>query len=66
MQKISTTNGYGHRVVVVRLAADRPVSDDLIAGWAMAQISESPSTLYGWSVSRTEDGEHAYVRLNTD
>ena len=54
------------RVRVSGLTADRPVSDDLIVGFAMASARETPSGLYGWSVSRGEDGTTATVSLYTD
>lgn len=45
---------------------DRPVSDDLIVGWAMAKANEDPSSLFGWRVSRVEDQNVAVVTLYTD
>lgn len=51
-------------VVIVHNFADRPVSDDLIAGWAMAKAGEEPSSLFGWVVKRNETG--AVVLLYTD
>lgn len=44
----------------------RPVSDDFLAGFAVKAANETPSSLYGWSVSRSEDGTSATVRLATD
>lgn len=54
------------RVRVSGLTEDRPVSDDLIAGFAMAKAGETPGSLYGWRVSRGEDGTTATVSLHTD
>lgn len=46
---------------------DRPVSDDLLVGWAMAQVGETPESLFGWGVTRPADFAHlAVVQLNTD
>jgi hypothetical protein len=54
------------RVRIDGIAADRPVSDDLLAGFAMKGAGEDPSSLYGWHVSRSEDGKAALVSLYTD
>ena len=46
---------------------DRPVSDDLLVGWAMAQVGETPESLFGWYVSRPVQYSHlAVITLNTD
>lgn len=54
--------------VTVTLAKDRAdIPDALIVGWAMAQANETPSSLFGWSVSRlAHDSLTAVVTLNTD
>lgn len=58
------------RVHIDRFASDRPVSDDLIAGFAMAAARETPSSLFGWHVCRFtgDNGEtvSAVVALHTD
>jgi hypothetical protein len=41
-------------IAVSGIAADRPVSDDLILGFAMATVGENPSSLFGWNVKRFE------------
>jgi hypothetical protein len=62
----------GHRghtyveVIVTDIAEDRAVSDDLLAGFAMATIGENPSSLFGWSVTRWPLTTTATVQLNTD
>lgn len=53
-------------VDIENIEPDRPVSDDLIIGFAMAGARENPSSLFGWSVYRSEDGTWAIVTLNTD
>lgn len=45
---------------------DRPVSDDLIAGWAMATVGETPESLFDFRVSRVEDQNIAVVTFYTD
>lgn len=52
------------RVRVEGFAPDRPVSDDLVAGFAMRAANETPSSLFGWHVTRDEEG--ATVVLHTD
>jgi hypothetical protein len=52
--------------MVVNIAEDRPVSDDLLAGFVMASLGENPSSLFGWDVHRSNDGTMAVVTLNTD
>lgn len=51
-------------VVVTGFAADRPVSDDLVIGFAMHAARENPSSLFGWHIHH--NGETATVSLNTD
>lgn len=50
------------------IAADRPVSNDLIAGFAMHAAGENPSSLFGWTVKPYgEERTHgAVVTLNID
>lgn len=58
-----------HKVVSVwDIQPDRPVSDDLILGFAMATAGENPSSLFGWEVKRFEGETNttATVVLNTD
>lgn len=63
----STYQGQTYREVTIEnIADDRPVSDDLLAGFAMASIGENPSSLYGWSVTRWPMTTTATVTLNTD
>lgn len=63
----STYKGRTYTEVTVTLAEDRMVNDDVIAGWAMAQVNLTPSNLFGWSVSRPADYPlMAVVTLNTD
>ena len=67
MKVQSTYRGRTYKEVTVTLAEDRPVSDDLIIGWAMAQVGETPSSLFGWSVNRpVQYPLMAVVTLNTD
>lgn len=67
---ISKESGYRGRayreVVIENIADDRPVSDDLLAGFAMASVGENPSSLFGWSVHRWPMTTTATVTLNTD
>jgi hypothetical protein len=61
------TGGRSERQVTIHHNfEDRPVSDDLIAGWAMAQVGEDPSRLFGWRVSRVESQSVAVVTMYTD
>lgn len=61
----SIRRGYATTTVVVTgFAADRPVSDDLILGFAMNAARENPSSLFGWSVHH--NGEVTTVQLHTD
>lgn len=53
-------------VNVHRIADDRPVTDDLLAGFAMAKAGEDPSSLFGWTVRRYPDERAAVVSLHTD
>lgn len=53
-------------VNVHHIADDRPVTDDLLAGFAMASAHEDPSSLFGWSVRRYPDEKAAVVQLHTD
>lgn len=63
----SVYRGPSFTEVTVKLAKDRPVSDDLVIGWAMAHLGETPSRLYGWRVRRAPDRPLvAIVTLNTD
>lgn len=59
-----------HEVVIEHNFDDRPVSDDLLVGWAMAQVNETPESLFGWTVIRPEPyggtPNMAVVTLNTD
>ena len=67
MKVQGTYRGRTYKEVTVTLAEDRPVSDDLIIGWAMAQVGETPSSLFGWSISRPSQYPlMAVVTLNTD
>lgn len=64
-----TGSSKARTVTIVKIdgiAADRPVSDDLIAGFAMASTGENPSSLYGWTVKRSDSGTEAFVHLHTD
>ena len=46
---------------------DRPVSDDLLVGYAMNEVGETPESLYHWTVTRPADYPHlAVVTLHTD
>lgn len=63
----SIRRGYATTTVTVEnIADDRPVSDDLIAGYAMRGCLENPSSLFGWSVRRYPDEKCAVVSLHTD
>ena len=53
-------------VNVSGIADDRPVSDDFIAGFAMASVGEEPSSLFGWAVDRIPLTTAATVTLYTD
>jgi hypothetical protein len=67
INKDQTHRGFGHILVTIdNIAADRPVSDDMLAGFAMASVGENPSSLFGWAVSRSTEFPFAVVRLNTD
>ena len=68
MKVQSTYRGRTYKEVTIEHDFDdRPVSDDLIVGWAMAQVGETPGSLFGWSVSRPAQYPHmAVVTLNTD
>lgn len=68
MKVQSTYRGRTYKEVTVELAPDRAdIPDALIIGWAMAQVGETPSSLFGWSVSRPADYPLlAVVQLNTD
>lgn len=52
-------------VRVERIAADRPVKNDLIIGYAMHAAGEDPSSLFGWACIQHGDGT-ATVQLHTD
>lgn len=46
---------------------DRPVSDDLLVGWAMREAGETPESLFGWKVDRPGQYPHmAVVTLYID
>jgi hypothetical protein len=67
MKVQSTYRGRTYKEVTIEgIADDRPVSDDLLAGFAMASIGENPSSLFGWSVTRPSMTTTAVVTLNTD
>lgn len=60
-------SGRAHKQLVVEnIADDRPVSDELLAGFVMASCDENPSSLFGWSVIRYPDENAAVVTLNID
>lgn len=54
-------------VHVSGIASDRPVSNDVIAGFAMQGAGENPSSLFGWTVKTYgEPVSGAVVTLHTD
>lgn len=53
-------------VTVALPGADRPVSDDLLVGFVMAKVGETPDSLFGWRVSRSDEFPVAVVALHTD
>jgi hypothetical protein len=67
-QQGTTYRGRTYKEVTVEHNFDdRPVSDDLIVGWAMAKAGETPESLFGWSVNRPSQYPHmAVVTLHTD
>lgn len=68
MKVQSTYRGQTYKEVTIEHNFDdRPVSDDLLVGWAMAQVGETPESLFGWHVTRPVEFAHlAVVQLNTD
>lgn len=67
MKATTVTRNLTNITVTVELPSEsRPVSDDLIVGFAMASVNETPDSLFGWSVSRSDEFPFATVALNTD
>lgn len=68
MKVQSTYRGRTYKEVTIEHDFDRsPVSDDLLVGFAMKAVGETPHSLFGWSVSRPGQYPHmAVVTLNTD
>jgi hypothetical protein len=63
----SITRGRATTTIIVEgFAADRPVSDDMIAGFAMRAANENPSSLFGWQVQHIASEGAAVVFLHTD
>lgn len=59
--------GHSTKTVrIVNIADDRPVSDDLLKGFAMKAANEDPSSLFGTEVIRDHEARSATVRLHTD
>lgn len=68
MKVQSTYRGQTYKEVTIEHNFDdRPVGDAMLVGWAMAQVGETPESLFGWSVDRPVQYPHvAIVTLNTD
>lgn len=63
----STYRGRTYKEVTFTLIEGLSVSDDLLVGFAMKTVGETPSSLFGWSVSRPSQYPlMAVVTLNTD
>jgi hypothetical protein len=68
MQIQGTYNGRTYKEVTINHNFDdRPVSDDMLIGYAMHVAGETPESLFGWSVKRPAQYPlMAVVTLNTD
>lgn len=53
-------------VTIANIASDRPVSDQLLIGFAMASANENPSSLFGWACMQHPESKSATVQLHTD
>lgn len=64
----STYNARTYREVrITHNFDDRPVSDDLLVGYAMHAINETPESVFGWDVSRpVQHPNLAVVTLHID
>jgi hypothetical protein len=60
--------GRTYKEVTITLAEDRAdIPDAMIIGWAMSEVGETPSTLFGWDVKRpVQYPLMAVVTLYTD
>jgi len=65
VQSINKNRTYTE-VVIERIADDRPVSDELLIGFAMQAAGENPSSLFGWSIQFWGVEPVCTVTLNTD
>lgn len=67
MKVQSTYQGGTYKEVTIEHDfEDRPVSDDLVVGFAMANVGETPERLFGWEVRRPVEFHHlAVVTLHT-
>jgi hypothetical protein len=68
MQIQGTYKGRTYKeVTITHNFDDRPVSDDLLIGYAMRVVGETPESLFGWEVKRPAQYPHmAVVTLRTD
>ena len=68
MKVQSTYRGRTYKEVTIEfIDGEDQCSDEMLVGYAMKAVGESPSSLFGWSVSRpAQYSLVAVVTLNTD
>lgn len=65
IQSVQKSSTYTE-VVIEAVPDDRPVTDDMLVGFAMHAAGENPSSLFGWAVQFWGVDPVVTVQLFTD